>query len=136
MAEATIGVLSTADQAAIRETMDQFTRSLLARDFESLARCYTEDAVLMPPNQPAVRGRTAIRDWMASFPRLSRFTASVEEMDGRADLAYVRGTYRMTLHPEGAPEPIDNVGKYVEIRRRQADGSWLLAADIFNSDEP
>jgi ketosteroid isomerase-like protein len=28
------------------------------------------------------------------------------------------------------------MGKYLEIRKRQPDGSWLVAADIFNSDKP
>ena len=96
---------------------------------------YTENAVFMPPHQPAVQGRAALRGWMASFPRVSRFSLTIDEIDGRADLAYVRGSYAMTLHPEGAPGPIDDVGKFIEIRKRQPDGSWLLAADIFNSDK-
>jgi ketosteroid isomerase-like protein len=60
---------------------------------------------------------------------------TIDEIDGRADLAYVRGSYSMTLHPQGAPAPVDDVGKYLEIRMHQADGSWLLAVDIFNSDK-
>ena len=36
---------------------------------------------------------------------------------------------------EGAPEPLEEVGKYIEIRMRQPDGSWRLAVDIFNSDK-
>ncbi len=38
--------------------------------------------------------------------------------------------------PEGAAEPVQDRGKYVEIRRKQADGAWLIAVDIFNSDLP
>jgi ketosteroid isomerase-like protein len=83
-----------------------------------------------------VRGRAAFENWIATFPRVSRFTLKNEEIDGRADVAYVRGTYTMTIHPEGAPGPVEDVGKYLEIRKRQPDGSWLLAADIFNSDKP
>jgi uncharacterized protein (TIGR02246 family) len=135
MAEFTIGALSTVDQAAIRAVSDRWAQLLLAQDFDSLVRLYTEDAVFMPPHQPAMHGRTAIRSWMASFPRISRFSLTVDQIDGRADVAYVRGAYSMTLHPEGASGSIDDVGKYVEIRRRQPDGSWLLATDIFNSDK-
>ena len=58
----------------------------------------------------------------------------VAEIEGRGDLAYVRGTYTMTLHPDGAPEPVEDAGKYLEIRRKQSDGSWLYVADMFNSD--
>jgi len=27
-------------------------------------------------------------------------------------------------------------GKYLEIRRRQSNGEWLLEADMFSSDQP
>jgi ketosteroid isomerase-like protein len=135
MAEATIAALSTADHAAIRASSDRFTQLLVAQDFDSLVRLYTENAVVMPPHHPAVHGRPALRIWIASFPRVSRMSFTIDEAEGRADLAYVRGSYSMTLHPEGAPGPVDDAGKYIEIRKRQADGSWPIATDIFNSDK-
>jgi ketosteroid isomerase-like protein len=135
MAEATIGILSAADQAAIATSSDRFSQLMVAPDFDSLVGLYTDDVVLMPPHQPAVHGRPAVRSWLARFPRVSRLSLTIEEIDGRADVAYVRGSYSMTLHPEGAPAPVDDVGKYIEIRKRQSDGSWLIAADIFNSDK-
>ena len=134
MTEATIGTLSAADREAIGAVSERFTTLLIARDFGPVARLYTEDAVLMPPHHPAVRGRAAIQSWLGGFPRVSRFTLKNEEIDGRGDIAYVRGSFVMTIHPEGAPGPIEDAGKYLEIRKRQPDGSWLLAADIFNSD--
>jgi ketosteroid isomerase-like protein len=135
MTEATIGALSTADHAAIRTSTERFVQTLVAQDFDALVRLYTEHAVVMPPHQPAVHGRPAIRSWFPSFPRVSRFSFTIDEAEGRADLAYVRGSYSMTLHPEGAPGPVEDAGKYIEIRKRQADGSWPIAADIFNSDK-
>jgi ketosteroid isomerase-like protein len=134
--EATIGTLSSADHAAIRTISDRFSTLLIARDFAALAELYTDDAVIMPPHHPAVRGRAAFESWIKSFPRVSRFVLHTEEIDGRADIAYVRGSYAMTLHPDGAPGAVEDVGKYLEIRKRQSDGPWLLAADIFNSDNP
>ena len=48
----------------------------------------------------------------------------------------MRGAYSLTIQPEGAPESIRDTGKYIEIRRKQQDGSWLIAIDIWNSDLP
>jgi len=132
----TIAPLSTDEIAAIEDVQQRFVAGLLARDFDALVGLYTEDAVFMPPNQPAVRGRAALKTWMAAFPQVTACTLNTERIDGRADLAYVRGSFEMTLRPEGAPEAVTSRGKFVEIRRRQPNGEWLLEADIFNSDHP
>jgi len=136
MSEMIVGALSSADVAAIRTVSDRFTKLLIGRDFEGLVQLYTSDAVVMPPHHPALRGSTAFAQWISNFPRVIAMTLAVEDVDGRADLAYVRGTYTMTLQPEGAPAPVEDKGKYLEIRRRQADGSWPIAVDTFNSDNP
>jgi uncharacterized protein (TIGR02246 family) len=135
MTQPTIGALSAKDTAAIRAVSEQFSRFLLAQNFDALVRLYTDDAVFMPPHQPAVNGRTALRSWLDAFPKVTKFAFEIDAIDGREDLAYVRGRYSMTLHPDGAPGPIDDAGKFVEIRKKQADGSWPIAADIFNSDK-
>lgn len=135
MTQPTVGTLSAKDTAAIRTVSEQFSRLLLAQDFDALVRLYTDDAVFMPPHQPAVKGRAALRSWMAAFPRVTQFALEIDEIDGREDLAYVRGRYSMTLHPDGAPGPIEDAGKSIEIRMKQPDGSWLMKVDIFNSDK-
>ncbi|HET8712619.1 MAG TPA: DUF4440 domain-containing protein [Gemmatimonadales bacterium] len=126
--------LSEADRTAIRAATDSFVANARARRDSANAMLYTETAAFMPPNSGIAEGRAAIRAWLASFPPMSDFTLTPIEIDGRGDLAYVRGTYSMTIvGPNGQPAGEDH-GKYLEIRRRQPDGKWLISADIFNSD--
>ncbi len=127
--------LSDADIAAIEEGSAAFVAATNANDWGGVAALYTEDAVMMGPNGPAVQGRAAIEAFFAAYPPFSGFTLNPVEIDGRGDLAFVRGTYSLTLEIEGM-EPTPDTGKYIEIRRRQTDGSWLITADIFNSDTP
>ena len=110
-----------------------FMKRMEAGDTASVAQLYTSDAVLIPPNHPIVSGQSAIEDFLGTFPNLTRFSISNDEIDGRDDIAYTRGTYKMTLQPEGS-EPIDDRGTYLEIRKRQSDGSWPIAVDMFSSD--
>ncbi len=127
--------LSDADIAAIEEGSEAFAAAANADDWGGVAALYTEDAVLMPPNGPAVQGRAAVEAFFATFPPFSGFTLNPVEIDGRGDLAFVRGTFSMTIEMEGMPA-VQETGKYIEIRRRQTDGSWLIATDILNSDTP
>jgi uncharacterized protein (TIGR02246 family) len=125
--------LSAADKSAIEATNQAFLTAARAGDWAGVAALYTEDAALMPPNALAVEGRTAIQAFFSTWPPVTAFDLQTVEIDGRGDLAYVRGTYTMTITPPGG-DPITDSGKFLEIHRRQPDGSWPLYRDMFNSD--
>ena len=38
--------------------------------------------------------------------------------------------------PPGSPGPVKDSGKFVTVLRRQPDGRWLVAVDMFSSDLP
>lgn len=127
--------LLPADVAEIRQVNEAVSRALLARDWADAARHYVDDAVLCPANAPVVRGRVAIQTFMATFPPATSFTVTHDAVEGRGDLAYAMGSTQMVLTPPGAPAPVKDVGKWLTIMRRQPDGRWLIAVDIWNSDE-
>lgn len=128
--------LSDADIAAIRAANDSFAVNARARRDSANAAMFTPNGVFMPANGPAVEGRAAIQAWLAAFPPMTDFTTQVVEVDGLGDLAYARGTYSLTIAAAGrAPAHTDH-GKWIEVLRRQSDGRWLVAIDIFNSDVP
>ena len=130
------GRFEPSQAAAIRASEDTFVARVLRSDWTALAALYAPNAVFMPPNQPAVEGRPAIETWMLAFPPLKEFGLTVLDVGGEGDLAYVRGTYRMRFTPPKAAQPVSDHGKFVEVRRKQPDGSWSMSADIFNSDLP
>jgi uncharacterized protein (TIGR02246 family) len=127
--------LNDADKAALRQNDETFATSANSKNFAAAATLYSDDASLLPPNGPAVQGREQIRKWMSDNPPLSDFKTEPVDIDGRGDLAYVRGNYSLTMTPPGAAAVHDR-GKFVEIWRKQADGSWKIRWDIFNSDLP
>ena len=128
--------LTDADQAAIDSAGQAFARDALAGDFAVLTRAhYAEDAIVLPPNMPAATGHAAIEAMFKTFPPITALEIRNEEMEGNGSMAYVRGRYTMTLSPPGGAA-ITDTGKYLEIRRKQSDGSWKLVRDMFNSDVP
>jgi ketosteroid isomerase-like protein len=97
----------------------------------------------MPPDEPTITGRVAVESRYSSlFSELrSRFTDvahSLEVVEVRVcgDWAMSRGRYRLALTLPTVPQPIVITGKNVHTYRRQSDGSWLIASDIWNSDAP
>ena len=131
-----INELLPEDIIAIKELHQAWSPAIVEQDFDTLIGLYTEDAIVLPPNGPKVQGRAAVLEWMKTLPTIADANLTIEEIDGYGDLAFVRGAYFMMIMPEGSPEPIQDRGKFIEIRRKQPDGSWLMYRDIFNTDIP
>jgi uncharacterized protein (TIGR02246 family) len=128
--------LSETDVRKIDEATQTAVKAALAKDFVTWAALFLDDAVINPPNEPAVKGRAAIRAWLEKFPPITEFKLNNVKVEGREDLAYVLGIYTMTIEPTGAPGPVKDFGKFVTVLRRQPDGRWLAAVDMFSSDLP
>ena len=51
------------DKKALESWFDDFSATLKAGDPEQLTSLHTDDAIKMPPREPAVIGREAILEW-------------------------------------------------------------------------
>jgi ketosteroid isomerase-like protein len=52
------------------------------------------------------------------------------------DLGYTQGTLSYTMTDPKTGKPINDQGKWLTIRKKQADGSWKIVQDAWNSDVP
>lgn len=127
--------LSDEDMAAHAALTLKIERAFLEADMELMASCYTEDAVLMGPNEPVIVGRDGIIEMFSGFPPLTSVSIKDIEVVGFGDYAYVRGSVEMTMDIPGLGEYTE-IGKILEIRQRQSDGSWLITRDMYSSDMP
>src|SRR5687767_6134408 len=89
--------LSKTDVRKINEATQAAMTAALAKDFATWSALFLEDAAVYPPNEPAVKGRAAIRAWLERFPPITEFKLNNAKVEGRKDLAYVLGTYTMTI---------------------------------------
>ncbi|MFC1651088.1 YybH family protein, partial [Candidatus Latescibacterota bacterium] len=128
-----------ADVAAIRTLHAEWIVAETSGDLERFMALWSDDGVLMPPNVPTLIGKDAMREWLRGF--YNQFTVSIETVIDdivlTGDWAYVRWTtIAITLTPKDGGMPITRSGKALWILKRQADGNWKLAYDIWNSDKP
>lgn len=131
------GELAQEDLAALDSLRSEYAAAMLAGSWANLAALYTGDAVRMPPNAAAQEGRAAIETAQEQEPEvITEFTLTPHLTTGAATFAFERGSYAVTLTREGSSEPVSDQGKYLVVARKQADGSWLIAQHIWNSNLP
>jgi len=127
--------LSEEDLTAIHAVSDAWESAANANDAHALAALYSENALLAPPNEPLMQGRQRIEAFFAASPKFSDVTLENVEVQGSGDMAYVAGIYMLKVHIPGM-DPIEDAGKYLDVRQKQEDGTWLIVADAYNSSVP
>ncbi len=127
-----------ADEAAIRNLETEVVAAENAGDLDALMAGIAGNAIWLPPNEPALTGKVAIREWMQnSFDQFDlEITTATAEVEVAGDWAFARGTYEFTVTPKAGGGGQQETGKYIWILQRQADGSWKFARAIWNSDGP
>ena len=137
--EETPAVDAATVEQSIRDAADRFEQAMLAGDAATLSSFYTDDAVVLAQGQPKVEGIDAIRaEFDAMSPEEARPTAFSLDPESivvseSGDMAYDVGTFTYTGAGPDGTEMTDN-GKYMAIWKPTADGTWKIAADIWNSD--
>jgi ketosteroid isomerase-like protein len=129
--------LSETDLAAIRTADSTFAAAASAGNADSVVAVYARNAALLPPNLPPLKGHAAIKSFWAGFLDAYnvRFELGSDVIEGRGDLAYNMGHYRFTAVPKAKAAPgVADEGKFLEILRRQPDGSWKYVADMYSSN--
>jgi len=126
-----------ADTEAVRKADADWSTAMGTKNVDEFMKYFADDGVLMMPNMPAMNGAATIRSSIEPMmPSMSvSWTATNAEVAASGDLAYTTGTYQASMTmPDGTMHP-DN-GKYATVWKKQADGSWKVVVDIFNSDIP
>jgi ketosteroid isomerase-like protein len=111
----------------------EFLDRVHAKDWKGLSEMYVEDAVVMQPNRPPLAGRRAIHDFWAAMPPIAELRFQDDGIDGEGNTAYVYGRYWLTFDLPGSPT---DHGKYLDVRKRQPDGTWKYIAEAANSSVP
>lgn len=107
-------------------------------DLEGYLALFTDDVVLMPPNEPIVVGKDAMRAIVEELFEAFTIdeTGTQDEIVIAGDWAFERGTFTQVLTPKAEGEALELAGSYIMLHRRQPDGSWQCSHAIWNSDNP
>jgi ketosteroid isomerase-like protein len=126
------------DVEAIRKREVEFLGAHAFNDGAKLAEFYTNDALLIPPNEPMVRGKQAIAEWyqreFEKDPPIENPTVILEGVEVSGNLAFMRGVFTLKFKTDGGTR-VENL-RFICICRKRPDGSWFFYRDIWNTYAP
>jgi len=130
-------VSNSTDEQMITQVSAARAEAFNQSDAEGIAQHFTADATLMAPGKNAMVGKDSVRAYyQAIFDQYEPVLEShYEEVSVEGDLAYGRGEATVTLTPREGGAPTVSTSKYLNILRRQPNGSWKTTHDIWNSND-
>ena len=95
-----------------------------------------QTAVIAPPGEPVLRGKDKIEKWykdfLASYRTASLELSNKENFVG-ANWAVEFGDFDWRLQPTNGSATVLDHGTYMQVWKRQADGRWRFAREVWNS---
>jgi uncharacterized protein (TIGR02246 family) len=120
-----------ADEATIRTADADWANAAAGKDLDKCMSYYEDDAVLFSPGSPAVLGKDNIRNViqrMLSAPMQLNINVASVDVARSGDLAMDRGTVQAAVTDKKG-KTTTQTSEYVLVWKKQADGSWKIAAD-------
>ena len=122
----------------VQEADERWIAAFNRGDVDAVVALYAPDVVVMPPGEPSLRGRETVRRWLSEF--FDRHTARQslvnDEIVVAGDWAWMRGHFSLLVAARDGTGELRRHGKHLVIWRRQDDGSWRAARDLWNYDAP
>jgi ketosteroid isomerase-like protein len=121
-------------RSAFEAGTDAWIAAYNAGDADRIIAMYTEDAIVQPPDHPAIQGHAALRDFLVAQMAASqeaglRFTVAHTGSGSSGNLGWHSGTFAVMA--DGGDTV--GTGKFLEVWERR-DGKWLMVRDAWNND--
>jgi ketosteroid isomerase-like protein len=131
----------SADEKAIRTILENHQRWYNAGDWKSIRSEFADDIVVMPDFTTTVVGADQLEQWFRENFQALAAAGATQTMDARldevrvfGDWAFDRGTFDITTR-KGEKSRTFHI-RFVELFKKQADGSWKIVRGMNNYTEP
>ena len=107
-----------------------------SKDVEKIISYWSDDAIVVPPAQPAVKGKEALRKMVEDSKNIPGFSITWKSTDIHfspdGKLAYLYGENLVSMN-DSTGNKINMPGRGYTIWRKEANGSWKCVVDIWNN---
>lgn len=125
---------SIGDERALNALIADYMVAMNSGDADGVVASYAADAVRMPPNALPISGRESIRRNLEQAFETAQLNVQmqVEETVASGELAYVQGTFLLTVTPKDGSPTTESEGNWMRLMRREPDGKWLVVYSLWN----
>jgi uncharacterized protein (TIGR02246 family) len=106
-------------------------------DAQGISRHFATDGMIIPPGDPVKTGREAIEAYYQEiFDNYDReLNSYYEEVVVSGSMAVGRGIAEVTVVSREDGTTTTSTSRYINILKKQQDGTWITTHDIWNSEE-
>ena len=124
------------EREALMQTSRAWARAAASGDVERMVSFWADDAIILPPDRPAVVGKDAIRDFVRRSFALPHFSVTWEPERARisaaGDIGYLVERNQFTF-ADSSGKMHTLFGKAVTVWRRDRTGPWVCIIDTWNA---
>jgi ketosteroid isomerase-like protein len=129
-----------AEEAAIMKIDSTWASlALESKDVDKVVSYWADDAIVIPPGQPVVKGKGALRKMVEDSKNIPGFSITWKSSDIHfspdGKMAYMSGENLVTMN-DSIGHKISIPGRAYTIWRKEADGNWKCVVDIWNNPPP
>jgi len=128
--------LATERTKLLRRDAEWAALAAEGRDVEAILSYWTDDAVVLPPGLPAVTGEPALREYIQGSLQIPGFNITWSSKDvvfsPDGNLAYMFSENLVAMNGADG-KPATTTGRAATIWRREPNGEWRCAVDIWNA---
>jgi len=119
---------------AVERTAQEMLVAFEAKDSAKVNSYYAPDAIIATAGRPAAKDGPAVSKAITddlSDPNFKMILSHEKtEVAASGDLAYRRGSYKITATNPQTKQAENIAGTYLTVFRKQADGSWKIVEDF------
>jgi ketosteroid isomerase-like protein len=118
---------------------ERVVHAAMAGDPELIVSLFTDDAIVMPPNDTTVYGKEELRAWWGDYFQFFKITSSVEterNIEIANGQAFDRASFSVSIMPKDQGALIRDDIRSLTVWRYEPDGVWRITHQMWNSTKP
>ena len=127
---------TAAEGSAFKDAVDEIFRvwanTNINPNLDGFVSLWDEKAVKMAAGRPTAVGSATIREFKQKAFQTTiydKFEIKVDEYQLAGEFGWARGIYTIVTKQKAGGEPFTDIGTFLTVFRKQADGSWKVYRD-------